>query len=539
MALTPPGTFRTVCPSVGPGCDFATVTDAVAASTGGDTIDVRPGTYSEQVSVDKPLTIQGHAGGARPVIESSGSGAGAVTFKIVAGGEGTSISHLELRALGSNSTVLATNGAGTVAASDLVLKATSSCVGVTGSTLVALTVAQTAGPADECMHIDGTTITDSTVDATGPGVVMSHSTLRRVTVNSADSGVRDARPPSGDPSVISDSVITATGSGRSAVIADGSPVPSTAGSLELRNVTAIATGAGSIGLEASGNSGPEIGGASPGGIDAKNVVARGIANDVVAQPAPACAPMSVCYAGSVTIDYSNFRTQNGAGPHNQSGDPLFANASGGDFHIAGFSSPLVAAGTDDPANGSTDRDGVTWPVPRSIGAYEYLGPRVRPGAELGTGAAGPAGALGTVADTVAPLFANASLTNTVFAVDSRGPTETLVAARKAKKGTRVNYTVSEASRVVFAIKRVQRGRRVGSKCRKPSRSNRKKAKCTRYALFGRFAQQAVAGANSKSWSGRIGRKKVKPGNYRATLTATDAAGNHSRPAQLTFRVVRR
>jgi hypothetical protein len=56
---------------------------------------------------------------------------------------------------------------------------------------------------------------------------------------------------------------------------------------------------------------------------------------------------------------------------------------------------------------------------------------------------------------------------------------------------------------------------------------------------GRFAAKARAGVNRKRFSGRVGRSGLKPGRDRASLVATDAAGNRSLPKRLTFRVVRR
>jgi hypothetical protein len=50
--------------------------------------------------------------------------------------------------------------------------------------------------------------------------------------------------------------------------------------------------------------------------------------------------------------------------------------------------------------------------------------------------------------------------------------------------------------------------------------------------------QAVAGENAHPFSGRIGSSKLSPGVYRATLTATDAAGLRSTGSkQLSFTVV--
>ena len=61
---------------------------------------------------------------------------------------------------------------------------------------------------------------------------------------------------------------------------------------------------------------------------------------------------------------------------------------------------------------------------------------------------------------------------------------------------------------------------------------------TRFTRVGAFAQAAVAGDNAKQFSGRIGRKKLTPGSYRATLVATDAANNKSQPKRIAFKVVK-
>jgi hypothetical protein len=41
------------------------------------------------------------------------------------------------------------------------------------------------------------------------------------------------------------------------------------------------------------------------------------------------------------------------------------------------------------------------------------------------------------------------------------------------------------------------------------------------------------------FSGRIGHKALKPGSYRLTIVATDAAGNKSKAKRIDFRVVKR
>ena len=152
------------------------------------------------------------------------------------------------------------------------------------------------------------------------------------------------------------------------------------------------------------------------------------------------------------------------------------------------------------------------------------------------GPQGPGG--GPAIDTIAPLLSSASLTNTTFAVRPRGAAEVPVAAR-AKRGTVFRYTLSEPARVVFTIKRATIGRRVGGSCRRRTSANRNRRRCTRYVRAGRFAKQSATGANRHRFSGRIGRRSLRPGKYRATLVARDAAGNRSTPRRLGFTVVKR
>ena len=134
------------------------------------------------------------------------------------------------------------------------------------------------------------------------------------------------------------------------------------------------------------------------------------------------------------------------------------------------------------------------------------------------------------------MFEDVSLTASVFAVNPRGRAETPVAAQ-ARRGTRIRYTLSEPARVRVTIKRASRGRRVGGRCVRPSRSNRTKRRCTRFLLVGRFAIDSPAGATAHRFSGRIGGKSLPVARYRAILIGSDAAGNRSAPERLGFRIV--
>jgi hypothetical protein len=144
-----------------------------------------------------------------------------------------------------------------------------------------------------------------------------------------------------------------------------------------------------------------------------------------------------------------------------------------------------------------------------------------------------------ILDATLPKISRVSVRPRTWAVAARGRSEKPAIAKRVRRGTRFAYSLSEPARVVFTIERRLPGRKVGRKCKKPTRSKRSKKRCTRYKRFGRFAQQGRAGKNAKKFSGKVGKKKLKPGTYRVTLVATDPTGNRSVPKRLTFTVVRR
>ena len=156
----------------------------------------------------------------------------------------------------------------------------------------------------------------------------------------------------------------------------------------------------------------------------------------------------------------------------------------------------------------TSSEGVSAPV--------FLIPLTNGGAITGADTTAPA------ADTTKPALGGLSFSSTVFKAANSG------AAFSAKKsrptGTKVSFTLSEASAVKFTVQRKAKGRKVGSKCAKPKRSNRKKKKCTRWeSVRGSFTVPGKAGKNTFTFRGRIGGKKLRPASYRLTGTATDPA----------------
>lgn len=162
-------------------------------------------------------------------------------------------------------------------------------------------------------------------------------------------------------------------------------------------------------------------------------------------------------------------------------------------------------------------------------------------------ASAPPGHGGPGADTVAPVISALSLLRTRFAVDRRHPTPATAAARTrrgrgrrvAALGTELRFKLSESASVRIAIARETRGRRKGRRCVKPTHRLRRARRCTRLVDAGALVRtKRPAGANRVSFSGRIGRRTLRAGRYTATLVATDAAGNRSKPRSVRFQVTR-
>lgn len=85
-------------------------------------------------------------------------------------------------------------------------------------------------------------------------------------------------------------------------------------------------------------------------------------------------------------------------------------------------------------------------------------------------------------------------------------------------GSLLRFTASEPARVSVELFRSSRGvpggKRVGS-----------------------FDQAAVRGQNLSYFSGKLGKRYLRPGRYRASLVARDGAGNASAPSVVRFRIL--
>jgi len=195
---------------------------------------------------------------------------------------------------------------------------------------------------------DGVHLSDVAIEHTGAasGVLLysANSLTERVQVRSAGSSACTL----GLSGLTRDTLCVATAPGGAAV--DPSFGGSSAITAEMRNVTAVATGAGGVGLRSNVNG---IGAGFM--LDARNVIAVGTTD--VERNATGGATVTI------TLQNSNFSTVSSSGPGsltspgtptNQTAEPVFADTVR--YHQAA-TSPTVDAGAVDPALGPSDLDG--------------------------------------------------------------------------------------------------------------------------------------------------------------------------------------
>ncbi len=110
----------------------------------------------------------------------------------------------------------------------------------------------------------------------------------------------------------------------------------------------------------------------------------------------------------------------------------------------------------------------------------------------------------------------------------------------APVGTTIRFRLNEDANVTLTFARATAGRRVGSRCVRPTRANRTRRKCTRYLNKGTLTKSLKAGPRRVKFRGQLTRtKRLGLGRYRLTIGAVDKAGNKSRSRTAFFTIVRR
>jgi Tol biopolymer transport system component len=151
-----------------------------------------------------------------------------------------------------------------------------------------------------------------------------------------------------------------------------------------------------------------------------------------------------------------------------------------------------------------------------------------------------AGGAPTPAGPSKPVISDASMKRKTFRVGKKKTAKRAqIARRRTPAGSAFRFTLSTDAELAIVLKQQKSGRRSGGKCRKPTPKLRKRRACTRYVKRGKLVRTGLTAKRHKiAFSGRVGRKALSPGRYKATLRARNAAGS-SKPVHLKFRIVRR
>jgi uncharacterized delta-60 repeat protein len=133
----------------------------------------------------------------------------------------------------------------------------------------------------------------------------------------------------------------------------------------------------------------------------------------------------------------------------------------------------------------------------------------------------------------APVLARLRIVPSTFRAAAKGASG-LPAGRRG--GGLVSFMLDRAASVRFAVARAGSGRRVGGQCVKPTRGNRAKRHCTRYAtLAGGFTRDGAAGANRFRFTGRLSARRLARGGYRLIATPS-ADGRRGEAKRAHFRI---
>lgn len=212
------------------------------------------------------------------------------------------------------------------------------------------------------------------------------------------------------------------------------------------------------------------------------------------------------------------------GPGNISADPLFAGAL--DLHPQ-TGSPAIDSGDPAATSDSLDLDGNarvldatgSGSARRDMGAFEA--PAVAPPSPAGGSQPGGSQPAPAPAGSVAPAafaLSGLSISPSRFAVAGGGSKPR---GARTPRGTRFGFQLSSAADVSITIQRRLAGHRA------------------RFHKVGSLRRHEAAGRGSIRFSGKLGRKALRPGRYRALVTAVDAAGHRSSPQRVTFTIVPR
>ena len=112
-------------------------------------------------------------------------------------------------------------------------------------------------------------------------------------------------------------------------------------------------------------------------------------------------------------------------------------------------------------------------------------------------------------------------------------------AKRVRTGAKIRFKLSEEATVKLSFKRKLRGRRVGKKCRRPTKRLSKRKRCTRLVGKGSFKIGGLAGQNKVRFEGHLKSKHRLPvGRYLLTAKPTSSASVKGKAKSTSFALLR-
>jgi streptogramin lyase len=140
--------------------------------------------------------------------------------------------------------------------------------------------------------------------------------------------------------------------------------------------------------------------------------------------------------------------------------------------------------------------------------------------------------VGPVDNSGTPQVSNVAVKPSRFRV---GASATAVSA--AKGGTTITYLLTKDATATLKFEQAVQGRVRVPNCVRITRRNRNGRKCTRFVPKGQITRTGQQGQNAVQFSGRIGRRPLRPGRYRVGVAGTDAQGRSGLFQYATFVVL--
>ena len=111
-------------------------------------------------------------------------------------------------------------------------------------------------------------------------------------------------------------------------------------------------------------------------------------------------------------------------------------------------------------------------------------------------------------------------------------------AKRAKTGgALVSYRSSESAQTNLVLYELEEGRKAGKKCVRKTKSNSANKECVRPVKVISFIRTDDAGRNQFGFTGRVGARKLPPGDYKLQARAYAPSGLTSNAVSATFTVL--